>query len=805
MRFAIAILLFTWVINLTAQEVKIIPQPAEIYVSAVADKFTITSKTKIVLGHGNNLELSAAFFREYISRFYHLSLAVVKNTDPQPATNFILIGHSPLPSPDTIPDKYSLIVTKNSVSISSSSQAGLFYGFQTLIQLLPVPVPSRTPQVIRLSVPQLTITDYPRFAYRGLHLDVGRHFMPVDFIKKYIDYIALHKMNYFHWHLTEDQGWRIEIKKYPKLTQIGAWRGGTIIGRYPGTGSDNIPYGGFYTQEQVKEIVKYAEERFITIVPEIEMPGHSSAAIAAYPYLSCNPTVPTKIPEHMISIGARQKQSPLVSGNTSVKLVQETWGVFDDVFCAGKEETFTFLQDVLDEVTALFPGKYVHVGGDECPKTNWALCRHCQQRKADNKLTDEHQLQSYFIQRIEKYLNKKGKALIGWDEILEGGLAPNAIVMSWRGEEGGITAARQKHGVIMTPGNPVYFDHSQSLNEDSVTIGGYNPIEKVYAYEPVPKELSATEGGYILGAQANLWTEYIKNPKKAEYMLFPRLSALSEVLWSPKEKKDWPGFEKRLMEQFRRYDFWKVNYSKAWFDIKATVIPSPDHKAVLWQLESKQPGAVIKYITHKAGIIAAPPFKDGKVYSTPVPVSGSVILAATLISGNKTLSNPVHQTFSFNKSTGKKITLKNEASGSYPGDGAFTLVNGVQNEKGMARSREYLGFSGADCEAVIDLGSSGKIKTVTVHTLRQEGSWIWQPLTVEVFVSDNGTDFTSVGLTDDFIIKKKGLETGIMKVEFAEKQTRFIKIKVENWGDIPSGKPGAGHKAWLFISEIEVN
>ncbi|TMI62579.1 MAG: beta-N-acetylhexosaminidase [Bacteroidetes bacterium] len=804
MRICLLLSVFLFSINSLTQGIKIIPQPVELFVSAAPEKFTINSKTKIVFGHGYGLEKEADFFNEYLKKFYNLKLEVYGRQDSSIINNSIMISRSPLPSSDTIEGKYSLIVTKNHISISARNRTGLFYGFQTLIQLLPIPTPSKTPQTIKLSISQLTITDYPRFVYRGLHLDVGRHFMPVDFIKKYIDYIALHKMNYFHWHLTEDQGWRIEIKKYPRLTEVGSVRNGSIIGRFPGSGSDNIPHTGFYTQEQIKEVVKYAADRFVTIVPEIEMPGHGSAAIAAYPSLSCFPDESTKIPPGMISQKSSMLISPMVTSKPG-KLVQETWGVFDDVFCAGKEETFKFLEDVIDEVVQLFPGKYIHVGGDESPKENWKRCPSCQKRMEANKLVDEHELQSYFIQRMEKYLNKKGKTLIGWDEILEGGLAPNAIVMSWRGEAGGIEAAKQKHEVIMTPGDPVYFDHSQSENEDSVTFGGYNPIEKVYAYEPVPKELNADQAKYVLGAQANLWTEYITNPKKVEYTLFPRLAALSEVLWSPKEKRDWNEFEPRLLDQLKRYEFWKANYSKALFDIKSSVIPSLDNNGVQWKLESKQPGVEIKYITHTAGMIAAPTYKDGKTYTTPVPVNSSMILAATTMSGSKSISNPVYQTFSFNKATGKKIDLKMEPSQSYPGDGAFTLVNGVVNEKGMTKSREYLGFSGGNCEATIDLGSSQKIKNVVAHVLREKGSWIWQPQTFEVFVSENGTDFTSVGLTDDFNVKIKGLETGTMKVEFAERNARYIKVILRNWGGIPEGNPGAGNKAWLFVSEIEVN
>ena len=434
------------------------------------------------------------------------------------------------------------------IQISGNSALGSFYGMQTLIQLLPL---EKSKSLI---IPAVDIEDEPRFAYRGAMLDVCRHFFSVSFIKKYIDYLALHKINYFHWHLTEDQGWRIEIKKYPNLTKVGSIRNGTIIGRYPGKGNDNKMDAGFYTQEQVKEIVEYASQRFITVIPEIEMPGHSGAAIAAYPLLSCFPNDKTVIPANMIS-----EKSKLELASGRVKLVQETWGVHTDVY-APTEYTFKFLEDVLDEVIALFPSKYIHIGGDECPKDAWKKSEFCQQMIKEKGLKDEHGLQSYFIQRIEKYINKKGRTLIGWDEILEGGLAPNAMVMSWRGEEGGIAAAKENHTVIMTPGSHVYLDKAQTKNMDSVTIGGFLPFEKVYSYEPVPKELNAEQANYVLGAQGNLWTEYVANPSKAEYQLFPRLSALSEVLWSTKENKNWPAFQDKMKSQYARYKIWGANY-----------------------------------------------------------------------------------------------------------------------------------------------------------------------------------------------------------------------------------------------------
>ena len=536
-----------------SQDSPIIPQPAELKMGQ--GSFIVTNKTSIVT-KGGGLDKSAKFLQAYLKKMYGLVLPIV--TSGSNNGNIIIgyakpeinnnIATTSKNSSNPIPGAYTVTISGNQVIIEGENEAGAFYGVQSLIQLFPFA------KTNSLSIPQLWVKDQPRFAYRGMHLDVARHFFPVEFLKKYIDFIAMHKMNTFHWHLTEDQGWRIEIKKYPKLTSIGAYRNGTTIGRYPGTGNTNTRYGGYYTQAQIKEIVKYASDRFVEVIPEIELPGHSSAAIAAYPELSCFPDSSTKVPAKIAW-----------NGPTKGKQVQQTWGVFEDVF-APTETTFKFLENVFDEVIQLFPSKYIHIGGDECPKEAWKKSAFCQQLIKEKGLKDEHGLQSYFIQRVEKYLNSKGKQIIGWDEILEGGLAPNATVMSWRGEEGGIEAAKQKHNVIMTPGGWMYFDHKQSKNEDSVTIGGYTTIQKVYSYDPIPKALSAEDAKYVLGAQANVWTEYMTNTQKVEYQIFPRMSALSEVLWTPKEKKNWSNFEKRLINQFKRYDWLGINYSKAYFD-----------------------------------------------------------------------------------------------------------------------------------------------------------------------------------------------------------------------------------------------
>lgn len=523
-----------------AQEINIIPQPTSIAYHNGAG-FSISATTKIVISNKDQ-ENSAFYLRDYLKKIYGLHLAIQIG---KPATGHIFLTTKKIGHP--IEGAYQLSVSDKTIVIAGDNPAGSFYAVQSLIQLLPLE------KKTTLTVPTIAIADKPRFVYRGLHLDVGRHFFDIDFIKKYIDYIASYKLNNFHWHLTEDQGWRIEIKKYPKLTQTAAFRNGTIIGRFPGKGNDGKQYGGFYTQEQVKEVVAYAAKRYITVIPEIELPGHSSAAIAAYPELSCFPNENTP----------RVKKSEWV-GDTIGKQVQQTWGVFDDVFCPS-EFTFKFLENVFDEVLQLFPSKYIHIGGDECPKEFWKRSAFCQQLIKEKDLKDEHGLQSYFIQRIEKYLNSKGRQIIGWDEILEGGLAPNATVMSWRGEKGGIEAAKQNHTVIMTPGGWCYFDHSQQKKEDSVTIGGYTTLEKVYSYEPLPAALPEAQHKFVLGAQANLWTEYVKNTTKAEYMLFPRLLALSEVLWSDKATKNWDNFEKKVLAHQKWFDVLGINYAKAPF------------------------------------------------------------------------------------------------------------------------------------------------------------------------------------------------------------------------------------------------
>ncbi|WP_228122814.1 beta-N-acetylhexosaminidase [Oceanihabitans sp. IOP_32] len=534
----------------TPEDYQIIPKPLEL--NMLSGKFLVNENTKIT--GSSALKNEGEFLASLLNAATGKSVGFSSEAQ----------GNIILKLDDTIENEeaYTLNVSFDTIKISGKNPKGVFYGIQTLRQLMPASVESKDSSVKELTIPAVAISDNPRYRYRGMHLDVARHFFPKEFIKKYIDLIAMHKMNTFHWHLTEDQGWRIEIKKYPKLTEVGAWRQGTIIGRHPGTGNDQKKYGGFYTQDDIREIVAYASKKHVTVIPEIELPGHSSAAIAAYPYLSCFPDEPT-----VVTGGMGSKKGREIQAAGTPKIVQETWGVFDDVYCAGSEKTFNFLEDVLDEVIALFPSTYIHIGGDECPKENWKRCTSCQYRIKNEGLKDEHELQSYFITRIEKYLNSKGKQIIGWDEILEGGLAPNATVMSWRGTQGGIEAAKQSHDVIMTPGHSCYFDHFQTEDKanEPLAIGGKTTVADVYAYEPTPEELDANKHQFILGAQGNVWTEYMKTTNHVEYMILPRMTALSEVVWSAKETRDWDDFSNRLNTFRARYDALELNYAKHTF------------------------------------------------------------------------------------------------------------------------------------------------------------------------------------------------------------------------------------------------
>ncbi|NNL16723.1 MAG: beta-N-acetylhexosaminidase [Flavobacteriaceae bacterium] len=507
-----------------ATTIGIIPKPN--YIELQEGFFLLNKNFEIK--YESDFEIAANFIKKFISQGISMDMSSKK---PKRPISFI--------KDSTIQNQeaYKLIINPKEITIKASTGKGAFYATQSLRQLFPSDFENGTFRKKKLNLPCLMIEDAPQFSYRGMHLDVGRHMFSIKFIKRYIDFLAMLKMNTFHWHLTEDQGWRIEIKKYPKLNEISSLRKETLIGHYSDKPHkfDGKTYGGFYSQQNMLDVVQYANDRFITVIPEIEMPGHSQAVLAAYPELGC-------------------------SGEPVE--VATKWGVFEDIYCT-KEQTFDFLEDVLDEVLDIFPSEYIHIGGDEAPKTRWKSCLDCQKRIADEGLKDEHELQNYFISRIERYLNSKERQIIGWDEILEGGLAPNATVMSWRGTAGAIEAARQKHNVIMTPTSYCYFDYYQSKDENEpLAIGGYLPLEKVYIFNPIPEELTKEESKYVLGAQGNVWTEYMASEKQVEYMVFPRILAMSEVVWSKTNTKDYQNFLERLKNFNSRLDALKINYSK---------------------------------------------------------------------------------------------------------------------------------------------------------------------------------------------------------------------------------------------------
>ena len=508
------------------EEVNIIPAPVSLQV--VAGHFSLTPGTVINVTNGTGAELPACrFFSDLVTRSLGTPLEIKQERKPlKRAINITL--------DDALGEEaYTLKVQSGSVTIAAGDAPGVFHAFQTLRQMLPASI-ERGEANASIRVQNALIEDAPRYVYRGMMLDVARHFFPVEDVKTYIDMLALHKINRFHWHLTDDQGWRLEIERYPLLTGVGSMRDETVIGKNTGQ-YDGTPHGGYYTREQVREVIEYAAQRYITVIPEIELPGHASAALASYPSLGCT------------------------GGPYSVA---RSWGVFDEVFCAGNEETFAFLEGVLEEVIALFPSEYVHIGGDECPKARWKKCRKCQARIRAEKLADEHELQSYFVKRIERFLNDRGKKLIGFDEILEGGISRTATVMSWRGTKGGLEAARLGNQVVMSPNSHAYFDYYQSRDtgNEPFAIGGFVPVEKVYELDPV-EGLNEREALLVQGPQANLWTEYISTIDHVQYMTLPRMAALAEVAWTPRERRAYDDFRQRAILLTDRYKALGYNFA----------------------------------------------------------------------------------------------------------------------------------------------------------------------------------------------------------------------------------------------------
>ena len=727
---------------------QIIPIPNEQII--MAGQFVLNNGTGI--NYSDDFKVSAEFLKGFIEQGSNIVL--------KQGSDIVFIKDESI----IHAEGYTLNISPSKIEIKAKTDQGAFYAVQSLRQLLPVEFENGTFEGADIDIPCITIKDAPQFIYRGMHLDVGRHMFPVDFIKKYIDALAMLKMNTFHWHLTEDQGWRIEIKKYPKLQEVAAFRNETLIGHYNTQPQlfDGKKYGGYYTQEEIKDIVTYAQARFVTVIPEVELPGHSKAAIAAYPELGCT---------------GEQVE------------VAKKGGVFEDIYCP-KEETFAFLEDVFDEVLELFPSKYIHIGGDEAPKSHWKNCEDCQALIKKEGLKDEHELQSYFISRIEKYLNSKGRQIIGWDEILEGGLAPNATVMSWRGFDGAIEAAKQHHNVILTPGSHCYFDHYQSENKDEpLAIGGFLPLEKVYSLNPIPEELTKEEAKYVLGAQGNVWTEYMPNSKKVEYMVFPRILALSEVVWSNTEQKNYKDFVSRVEHFHKRLDALDMNYANHLYEIEGELV-SNENK-IFYQMETSSNGKTIRYT-----LDGLEPVITSEIYNNPVPITESVNIKARVFDSEEKLGKSFSQVINLHKAVGKLITINKELNKSYLGSGAEGLVNGVSGSNSRYGDKEWLGFWGEDIEITIDLGEVKEINSIEMRFHNGNGQWIYAPQWLEISFDTNESEKILIPKSEELLVNVK-IERTI--------QAQFIKITVPNFGIIQEGSQGAGNKAWTFIDEIIVN
>ena len=658
-------------------------------------------------------------------------------------------------------------ISANRIDIAAVDAAGVFYAVQTLLQMLPVEIEgSKMSKEIKWQVPCAEINDHPAFPYRGMMLDVSRHYLPFDFLKKMVDVLAYQKMNQLHLHLTDDQGWRMEVKKYPKLTSVGAVRSSTLIGHPPGKGYDNIEHRGFYSQQQLKELVGYAKDRNVTVIPEIELPGHSSAAIAAYSELSCSPS-------------------------SGPKEVQRTWGVFNDVFCP-TEYTFQFIQDVLDEVMEVFPSQYIHIGGDECPKESWKQSSFCQQLIKEKDLKDEHGLQSYFIQRIEKYINAKGRKIIGWDEILEGGLAPNATVMSWRGISGGVEAARQSHDVIMSPVDNCYLNLYQSEDPaDSIAWGGLTPLKKVYEYDPIPAALKPEERKFIKGVQANLWTEYINSPALAEFMLFPRLLAIAESGWTV-NKPGFVNFTERVVGQFPRLKQMGINHSSHLYELSLKQQFLPEQRKLRFELSGTPGGKNMQYQLNQQPV---------QNYNGPFTADGSGIIKV-MASLNGLHSDAIYYHYNINLASGKAHLLKYKPDPPYHRAGDSAWANGVLGSETRYTDNEWLGFNGKDFDGVLKLDGVAEINSVKLRFFNAPGSWVYLPSSMEVFASEDGVQFQSIATK----VFERSQEAGVhtLGLNFSSIKTKYLKVVAKNHGKIASGFPGEGYPAWLFVDEIVV-
>lgn len=750
----------------TVANYEVVPMPLEINTTQQAS-FLLKSGVTVYYPAGNEkMQRNAEFLASYVKAQTGIELQVQVGEGGKGGI-VLQLGLA-----NDNPEAYQLKVDASQVVISSPSEAGVFYGIQTLRKAVDVAEGSN------VELPAVEINDQPRFGYRGMMLDVGRHFFSMDEIKTYIDMMALHNINRFHWHLSEDQGWRIEIKKYPKLTEIGSMRKETVIGHNSGK-YDGKPYGGFYTQEQAKEIVAYAAERYITVIPEIDLPGHMQAALAAYPELGCT--------------GGPYE-------------VWTQWGVSDNVLCAGNDQTIQFIKDVLAEIVEIFPSEYIHVGGDECPKDKWKTCPKCQARikalglKSDAKHTKEERLQSYVIHEAEEFLNSKGRKMIGWDETLEGGLAPNATVMSWRGEAGGIEAAKQHHDVVMTPNTYLYFDYYQSKDTETepMAIGGYLPIERVYSYEPMPKSLSPEEQKYIVGVQANLWTEYIPDFKQVQYMVLPRMAALSESQWCAPEKKNYEAFLQRVSRLVNIYAKNGWNYATHIFDVMLDLKPNTE-TGTLDAVARTIDNAPIYYT-----LDGSEPTTASEKYTDVIKIDKPCTLRTVAIrpSGSSKITK---DEISFSKSSMKPITMLQPINKQYEFSGATVLVDGMTGNMNYKTGR-WIAFYTNDLEAVIDLKEATEISSMTLHTCVEKGDWIFDTRGITVSVSDDNQTFKEVA-SEAYPAMKESDPNQIYthELKFTPVKTRYVKVKALSEQKIPSWHGGKGNPGFLFVDEIILN
>lgn len=746
----------------TENDINIVPKPLEMKLNQGAFRFT--KDTKLVAAN-DQTQVFEVLQNNFVSAA-GWNLGVVNTA---PSSNFVQLS-----TDVSLPEEaYNLKVTENQVIIYASGHNGFLYGLETIRQLLPVAIESKNVvSNMNWDIPNVEIKDSPRFKWRGFMLDVSRHFFDKDYVMETIDQLALLKMNTLHLHLVDDQGWRIEIKKYPKLTEVGGFRVDQEDKPWnarptPELGKETT-YGGFYTQEDIKEIVAYAESRGITVVPEIEMPAHVMSAIAAYPELSCF-------------------QKPIMVPSGGV------WPI-TDIYCPGKETTFEFLENVLLEVMELFPSRYIHVGGDEATKTNWEKCPDCKKRIQEEGLETVEELQSYFIRRMERFLSSKGRTLLGWDEILEGGLAPGATVMSWRGVKGGLEASEAGHDVVMTPNSHCYFDYYQGDQDaEPLAWGGNLPLGKVYQFDPVVDGMSEEQAKHVLGGQANLWTEYVPTKAQAEYMTYPRLAALAEAVWSSKDNRNWEDFSNRVSSLFQRYGIMGVNYAKSAYQVTTETSVNTENGVISIALKSEFPQADIRFSLDGSDITSA-----SKKYSAPVDIDRTTNIKAQVFKDAEPVGAIFEKTIKYHKAVGKPVTYINKYHDSYKGAEDLGMVNVVHGSKNF-HDGQWQGWLDNDMELVIDLESPTELEKISVGALENQGSGIYFPIQVEVFLSDDGKTFRSAGSVKREYAANNGSELKDFVIQIGKQTARYIKVKATNLGTAPTGGG-----SWMFIDEVVV-